>query len=84
MYLRNLITSDASVIHSVVILKKTPDIPDDAEARNWLTCGLWPLMQECWMPCSVDRPEMSTVATRMREIDASSAGMDHPDAMDTT
>lgn len=73
---------DASVIHSVVLLRKTPDIPNDAEAKKWLTEELWSLMQECWMSRSVDRPEMNTVAQRMGGIDAGTIRKD--DAMDTT
>jgi hypothetical protein len=36
------------------------------------------------MSRSVDRPEMSTVARRMRIIDADAMGEGYPEAMDTT
>ena len=38
---------DASVIHDIVVLKKTPHRPKE-ETCIWLTDDLWRLMQACW------------------------------------
>lgn len=76
---------DASVIHDIVVLKKTPPRPHGPAADRWLTDDLWFLMQECWHPEAVARPIMSHVAVRMNaiEFDEPNAGIiGEPEAMD--
>jgi serine/threonine protein kinase len=60
---------DASVIHDIVILKRTPPRPQDPNSNQWLTDDLWALMQECWRSHASDRPAMSLVAARMRAME---------------
>jgi len=57
---------DASVIHDIVILKRTPPRPQDPSAKKWLTDGLWMLMQECWCSLASNRPAMNQVAAQMK------------------
>jgi len=60
---------DASVIHDIVVLKKTPLRPKEPEVLAWLTEGLWVLMQECWRVPAATRPAMSQVSQRVQEIE---------------
>lgn len=60
---------DASVIHDIVVGKKTPPRPSDEDAGPWLSDALWTLMQECWQPSAEIRPAMRYVAGRMKQLD---------------
>lgn len=70
---------DASVIHDIVILKKTPPRPADPEVKPWLPEHLWTLMEECWKAAQY-RPSMAQVAASIEEIDRMTQPA--PDAMD--
>lgn len=56
---------DASVIHDIVVLKKTPDRPKEEEACIWLTDDLWRLMQACWHKDALSRPLMKDVSSSL-------------------
>ncbi|KAF9001995.1 kinase-like domain-containing protein [Cyathus striatus] len=58
---------DASVIHDIVVLKKTPVRPTE-DACKWLTDGLWRLMQSCWCNDAGLRPPMSSVASEIQNL----------------
>jgi serine/threonine protein kinase len=60
---------DASVIHDIVVLKRTPSFPDEPEVRRWLTKDLWKLMQDCWNLSPPVRPQMQQVAEQMKDIE---------------
>ncbi|TFK42824.1 TKL/TKL-ccin protein kinase [Crucibulum laeve] len=62
---------DASVIHDIVVLKKTPYRPKDKDACVWLTDDLWRLMQSCWHADALTRPSMELVSGRIQEIASS-------------
>lgn len=71
---------DASVIHRIIVLKRTPQRPDSPEVQRWLTDDLWSLLQQCWAPDADQRPLMRFVAARINNIEDS---MGVPSAMDT-
>ncbi|ESK87393.1 tkl tkl-ccin protein kinase [Moniliophthora roreri MCA 2997] len=50
---------DASVIHNVVILKRTPERPMEVPDR------LWEMMVECWQGDALSRPQMPEIAERI-------------------
>lgn len=60
---------DASVIHDIVVLKKTPPRPEENSVELWLSDDLWSLMQECWRGDADRRPSMAEVAVRLQTID---------------
>lgn len=60
---------DASVIHDIVVLKKTPLRPREPEVLPWLTEGLWTLMQQCWQVPAASRPSMAQVSACIEEIE---------------
>ncbi|RDB21515.1 Serine/threonine-protein kinase STY46 [Hypsizygus marmoreus] len=70
---------DASVIHDIVVLKKTPQRPSEPEVRLWLSDILWNLMQECWRVPATSRPSMAQVSAHVQEIEEST---EVPDALD--
>jgi serine/threonine protein kinase len=57
---------DASVIHDVVVLKRTPPRP---KVLPWLTDDLWKLLQECWLADPTSRPSMIQISVSMSEIE---------------
>jgi serine/threonine protein kinase len=60
---------DASVIHDIVVLKKTPPRPNDSEVGVEINDGLWKLMQECWYAHAESRPSMAQVAACIQDIE---------------
>lgn len=77
---------DASVIHDIVVLRKTPPRPTEPDVLCWLTDELWELMQECWKESRL-RPAMSWVLSHVRAIELPSADekvVEVVDAMDTS
>jgi serine/threonine protein kinase len=60
---------DASVIHDIMVKRRTPPFPGDAEARQWLQAGMWRLMEDCWNSSPDLRPEMHNVAERMMDVE---------------
>lgn len=80
---------DASVIHDIVVLRKTPPRPTEPDVLHWLTDELWALMQECWQE-SKSRPAMLWVLTHIQTIKLHSMSTDAiveggvVDAMDTS
>jgi serine/threonine protein kinase len=57
---------DASVIHDIVVLKKTPHRPEEEEeAWIWLTNDLWRLMQACWHKDALSQPLMKHVSSSL-------------------
>jgi serine/threonine protein kinase len=73
---------DASVIHDIVVLKKTPPRPMDEDVLLWLSDDLWALMQECWRGDANSRPSMTQVAVRMEEIEHGGETTPTPETMD--
>jgi serine/threonine protein kinase len=67
---------DASVIHDIVVLKKTPPRPTEPEVLTWLTEELWLLMGECWRTPAASRPTMAQVSVYMEELERSLNSMD--------
>ncbi|KAG6811485.1 hypothetical protein H0H92_007177 [Tricholoma furcatifolium] len=80
---------DASVIHDIVVLKKTPIRPTEPDVIPWLSDNLWTLMNDCWKPAAL-RPSMEQVASRVVEIEqgvdkgAQLEPIPESDAMDTS
>ena len=72
---------DASVIHDIVVLRKTPPRPTEPDVLPWLTEGLWELMRGCWRSPADSRPSMAQVSEDMQRLEGRAAG---PDAMDTS
>jgi serine/threonine protein kinase len=60
---------DASVIHDVVVLKRTPPRPKEADVLAWLTDDLWKLLEECWQADPTSRPSMIQVSTSMSKLE---------------
>lgn len=60
---------DASVIHDVVVLKRTPPRPEDADVLVWLTDDLWKLLEECWLVDPTLRPPMRQISASMAEFE---------------
>ncbi|KAF9459539.1 TKL/TKL-ccin protein kinase [Collybia nuda] len=60
---------DASVIHDIVVLKKTPPRPETLDAGVGLNDGLWMLMQQCWHAHAISRPSMAQVAACIQDIE---------------
>ncbi|KAG5341993.1 hypothetical protein C0989_006142 [Termitomyces sp. Mn162] len=79
---------DASVIHDIVVLKKTPMRPTESEVLPWLTDKLWALMTDCWRVPATSRPSMEHVSTRITEIDGGTDKLtpilESDDVMDTS
>jgi serine/threonine protein kinase len=61
--------SDASVIHDVVVLKRTPPRPKEANVLPWLTDELWKFLEECWLSDPTSRPTMIQISTSISEIE---------------
>ncbi|KAF9532397.1 kinase-like domain-containing protein [Crepidotus variabilis] len=61
---------DAQVIHSIVVLKKTPARPQlqGAAALDCLSDELWGLMLRCWCKEAAARPQMTEVSSSLVEI----------------
>jgi serine/threonine protein kinase len=60
---------DASVIHDVVVLKRTPPRPKEADVLACLTDDLWKLLEECWQADPTSRPSMIQVSTSMSKLE---------------
>lgn len=60
---------DATVIHDIVVLKKTPLRPTGPEVLPWLTESLWTLMNQCWRIPASSRPSMAEVSAYIEEIE---------------
>lgn len=67
---------DASVIHDIVVLKKTPPRPENADVGVGLSDALWVLMQQCWYAHAQSRPSMGQVAACIQEIEDGRADPD--------
>jgi serine/threonine protein kinase len=60
---------DASVIHDVVVLKRTPPRPKEADVIAWLTDDLWKLLEECWRADPTSRPSMTRISITMSKLE---------------
>ena len=59
-------------IHVITKMSKgplTPMRPETADGVKWITDEVWTLMMDCWDRSAENRPDMATVAQRMREIE---------------
>jgi len=63
---------DAQVIHSIVVLKKTPTRPEASAVHEWLSDELWGLMQQCWSKDASSRPPMADVSSVIIQIERGS------------
>ena len=63
------IKRDAQVIHKLMQFRIKPIRPESPDSKRWLTDSLWDLMMACWQFTPDNRPPMSEIAQRMREIE---------------